>query len=419
MPLPPNFSTWSAVGLGPGKVNQESLLPKTTYRIKTVVIDAGHGGHDPGCLGSSSQEKHLALGIAQKLAANLRQTYPGIQVILTRDSDVFIPLYQRASIANRANADLFISIHCNFMPGSSATKGTETYVMGLHTAEYNLQVAKRENAAILLEDDYQANYDYDPNSPEGHIMLSMFQNAFLEQSISFAEKAESYLNSKANRRSRGVKQAGFVVLKATSMPSVLVEAGFLSNSQDEQFLRSADGQQQVADALLLAFTDYKKEMEGGEAPSYANTSPTPSSPNYEPSATKPIVVENKTPVAVQTSLSVSDPGVNRAALPAPPPAPKEAPGTASPVFDFYVQLAAAPQQHNINQGAWIDLPYAVEVVREDNLFKYRARNFAGLDDALQARFVLRQRGFPDAFIVVYRNGKRVTLAEAKKELGIP
>ena len=163
------------------------------FRIRTIVVDAGHGGHDPGCLGHDTREKHLALAIAKAFAEQVRTHFPDIQVIMTRDKDVFIPLYERAAIANRANADLFISIHCNAMPpGNSGTAGTETYVMGLHTAEHNLDVAKRENAAILLEDNYERNYDYDPNSPEGHILLSMFQNAFLEQSILFAERVEHH-----------------------------------------------------------------------------------------------------------------------------------------------------------------------------------------------------------------------------------
>ena len=247
--------------LSGGKVNQVQGLTEVPYRIKTIVIDAGHGGKDPGCSGAHSREKHIALAVALKLAKSIRAKFPDIQVILTRDKDVFIPLYERAAIANRASADLFISIHCNFLPGSSATRGTETYVMGLHTAEHNLKVAKRENEAIFLEDDYEKHYDYDLNSPEGHIMLSMFQNAYLEQSILLAEKFEAHAAKTANRRSRGVKQAGFVVLKETAMPSILAEIGFLSNYREEAFLKSGGGQNEMVNALTLAFAEYKQIIE--------------------------------------------------------------------------------------------------------------------------------------------------------------
>lgn len=244
-----------------GKVNQEQALTEAPYQIKTIVIDAGHGGKDPGCSGSNSREKHIALAVSLKLAEEIRAKFPDIQVILTRDKDVFIPLYERAAIANRADADLFISIHCNYMPGSSATRGTETYVMGLHTAEHNLNVAKRENSSILLEEDYEKNYDYDPNSPEGHIMLSMFQNAHLEQSILLAERFEAHAAHTAGRKSRGVKQAGFVVLKETTMPSILAEIGFLSSYREETFLKSDQGQGAIVKALVLAFAEYKQVIE--------------------------------------------------------------------------------------------------------------------------------------------------------------
>ena len=253
-----------------GKVIKDRRIAKKDYQIKTVVIDPGHGGHDPGCLGGNSREKHLALAISLKLAREMQAAFPQIKVILTRDSDIFIPLHERAAIANRNKADLFISIHCNYMPGSSATHGSETYVMGLHTAQHNLKVAKRENAAILLEVDYERNYDYDPNSPEGHILLSMFQNAYLEQSILFAERVEQNF-AVSNRKSRGVKQAGFVVLKETAMPSVLVETGFLSSISEEAFLMQEEGQQIIANAILTAFEEYKAVVEGGKLPLFSST----------------------------------------------------------------------------------------------------------------------------------------------------
>lgn len=234
------------------------------FRLQTIVIDAGHGGKDPGGIGSEHQEKDIVLSIAKHLAAYIREQYPAIKVILTREDDTFVPLHERAAIANRNHADLFLSIHANIMPNSSATAGSETYVMGQHVAEHNLQVAKRENAAILLESDYQKNYDYDPNSDEGHILMAMYQSAFLEQSILFAELVEKHFAQTALRKSRGVKQAGFVVLKESSMPSVLIEAGFLSNSQEEKYLASKQGQQQMALAIFEAFRAYKHKVEGEE-----------------------------------------------------------------------------------------------------------------------------------------------------------
>ena len=293
-----------------------TILPQFSH-IRTVVIDAGHGGRDPGCLGSSSREKHIVLGIAQKFAAVLEQAYPELEIILTRNEDVFIPLHERAAIANRARADLFISIHANFMPGSQATRGSETYVMGLHTAEHNLNVAKRENEAILLEEDYEANYDYDPNSDEGHILMAMVQSAFLDQSILFAEQVEDQF-AIAGRRSRGVKQAGFVVLKETAMPSVLVEAGFLSNRSEEAYLLSSEGQNEVANILLEAFKSYRQLVEGNAAPVAQLTSKPFIEIELEPVAEPPIMSNN-----------VQDRGISPEDRPAPPPptAPQATPST--------------------------------------------------------------------------------------------
>lgn len=227
-----------------------------------IVLDAGHGGKDPGGMGKNSHEKAIALKITQLLAIGIRTNFPRVEVLMTRSDDTFIPLYERARIANEAGADLFVSIHANIMPGSSATYGTETFVMGQHVAKHNLAVAKRENAAILLEDNVEKNYGYDPNSDEGHIMMSTFQHAFLERSILFADLVESQFKD-AGRKSRGVKQAGFVVLKETTMPSVLVETGFMSNPNEEAFLLSGNGQQQLANAILKAFAIYYKQLEGG------------------------------------------------------------------------------------------------------------------------------------------------------------
>lgn len=225
-------------------------------KVTRVVIDAGHGGSDPGAKGKNSVEKEITLSIALKLGDMIRSRFPDVEVFQTRTTDVFIPLFRRIQFANEQNADLFISVHCNFI-SNTRTRGTETFVMGLHRADDNLEVAKRENASILLEQNYEANYEgYDPNSPEGHIMLSMYQNNYLDKSIEFAAAVEREFGSHMLSKSRGVKQAGFAVLRRASMPAVLVESGFLSNDTDEAFLVSQEGQSQVAESVTRAFAGF-------------------------------------------------------------------------------------------------------------------------------------------------------------------
>ena len=221
-----------------------------------VVIDAGHGGHDPGASGKHSKEKNIALSIALKIGKKLETQDPSLTIIYTRKSDVFIPLHKRIALANKEKADLFISVHCNYVDNPHVC-GTETFVMGLHRAEENLKVAKRENSAVLLESEYESNYEgYDPNSPIGHILLSMIQNVFLDNSIELASSVESNLASRKKTKSRGVKQAGFVVLRQATMPSVLIETGFLSNPKEEKYLMSKEGQAEMASSISKGITNY-------------------------------------------------------------------------------------------------------------------------------------------------------------------
>lgn len=403
------------------KVIKQSQIAEADYRIKTIVLDAGHGGHDPGCLGANAQEKNLALGIALKVRDLITAQFPDIKVIMTRDADFFVPLYERAAIANRANADLFISIHCNFMPGSSATKGTETYVMGLHTAEHNLDVAKRENAAILLEDNYEQNYDFDPNSPEAHIMLSMFQNAHLEQSILLAETVEGKFKTQASRKSRGVRQAGFVVLKATTMPSVLIETGFLSSQEEEGFLNQEEGQLTMANSIFSAFSDYKNTMEYG-----ISAPPVAVQPQPEPVKSQPVV--NVPPPSKTTTSTVANRPKQTTEKPvntAPTEVfsePKVIPigntnnvGNA-PIVQFCIQLAAASRPVDASQSKWNNLPYLIEAIQESDMYKYQVRGYTDLETATRVKSDLKNLGFPDAFIVAYKNGTRISVDEAKRAL---
>lgn len=227
-------------------------------KIQKIVIDAGHGGKDPGTGGG--KEKRYALDIALKLGKKINSELKDVEIIYTRDKDVFIPLHERANIANRNKADLFISIHCNAFKNTSVS-GTETYTMGLHKSEANLELAKRENNVILLEDNYAKSYKgFNPNSPLAHIMLANYQSAFMDQSIRFASKVESKMTT-FGHKSRGVKQAGFLVIWETTMPSVLIETGYLTNPHDRAILDSPAGREKISNAIFEAFKTYKEEVE--------------------------------------------------------------------------------------------------------------------------------------------------------------
>jgi N-acetylmuramoyl-L-alanine amidase len=428
-----------------GKIIKANLNRRGEYRIKTVVIDPGHGGHDPGCLGSSCREKNLALAIGNDFAQALKKNYPGLNVIMTRSTDVFVTLEERAAIATRNKADLFISIHCNYIPKASSIQGTETYVLGLHASKENLEVAKRENESILYEDNYKETYDgYDPNSPEAHIMLSLFQNAFLEQSILFAEMVQKHAVTEASRKDRGVKQAGFLVLRHATMPSVLVETGYLSNSSEQNYINTKKGQKSIANALLLAFNDYKNEMESGSEGPVAFAPVKLDLDFMEPA---PLVVELKKADVLVANAHAKPIGTSLPTTPAPIPPPVAVAMDASPPrsiskdvkvekpekgtkilastpietgpspsasekpqtteVQFCVQLAAAPALLNVTKGRWAKVDYLIEVIEEGNLYKYQVRNFAALTDANAAKNELRASGFNDAFVVAYKNGVKV------------
>ena len=233
-------------------------------QVRTVVLDAGHGGKDPGTHGRYVKEKNINLELILQLGRKIKSKHPDVRVIYTRSTDHFVDLYERGAIANRNRADLFISIHCNASPASSRVYGTETYTLGLHRTERNLDVARRENAVILQEKNYQQTYKgFDPNSPLATIMLANYQHAFMGSSINFAEKIEQSFRHNADRRSNGVKQAGFIVLWKATMPSVLIETGYLTNPTEENYLRSDEGQEETATAIFKAFERYKQDIEAG------------------------------------------------------------------------------------------------------------------------------------------------------------
>ena len=241
----------------------------------TVIIDPGHGGKDPGAIGKDIREKDIVLGVGLKLGKYMNENFPDVKVIFTRNTDVFVPLIDRSRIANKNKADLFISIHANFC-GTPATRGTETYFLGDARLKENLEITKQENSVILLEDNYANTYEgYDPNSSESDIIFSTIQNEYQSQSLSFAWDIQRQFQSRINSSNRGPKQAGFLVLRMSSMPSVLIETGFISNPAEATYLKSEEGQQNIAMSIINAFRKFKAKYSGANIPLMAETKSTP------------------------------------------------------------------------------------------------------------------------------------------------
>ncbi len=246
---------------------------RPVFGVKVIVIDAGHGGKDPGCHGSKHKEKDVALAVALKFGKYIEENLKDVRVVYTRKTDVFVELQERAEIANKAKADLFVSIHCNSAcvrdkklkrdVCRDQVHGAETYVMGIKNENGKLNIAKRENSAILLEDNYVAKYEgFDPNSDESYIIMSMFADTYLDQSLNFASKVQKQYCEKIGRADKGVKRASLWVLWRTYMPSLLTEIGYLTNLEEEHFLGSVKGQEYIASGLFRAFREYKDELEG-------------------------------------------------------------------------------------------------------------------------------------------------------------
>ncbi|KXK19429.1 MAG: cell wall hydrolase/autolysin [Candidatus Parvibacillus calidus] len=384
-----------------------NLLPEghRQYKIRTIVLDAGHGGKDGGCLGKDSREKNLTLEYVLALGAKIEKAYPDINVIYTRKTDEFIELHERANIANRAKADLFISIHCNWNPNSNPY-GTETYVLGLHRAKDNLEVAKRENSSIFLENDYQKNYDgFDPNSPEGNILLSMSQNAHLTQSISIAEKIEHEFENTSGRKSRGVRQAGFLVLRATSMPAILIETGFLSNVNEESYMTSSKGKKEIVDNIFRGFERYKSNVEfssGGEEKILADNSGNKNKKQEEgviESQKKVVVNETTNPVASDKTKDLSI--INNLVDTNNDNNPEK--------VEICVQLEVTKTIQDLSLAKWS--PFSNIITRsENNLLKYQVV-CTSIEEARSVKQVAKNQGFPQAFICAYRDGERISLEE--------
>lgn len=344
-------------------IAQEDELSLGT--IKTVVIDAGHGGKDPGCHGAYSNEKHVCLDMALMLGAKIKENYPDIKVVYTRDTDVFVELDERAKIANRNNADLFICIHAN--AASASAYGTETYVLGLHRTEAQQRVAERENSTIHLEEDGGAKYKDFDMSPDAIIARQIQLSVFLDQSILFASKLQNEFKS-IGRYDRGVKQAGFLVLYKTTMPSVLIETGFLTNPKEEKFLSDSTTQLQMASSMFTAFKKYKNELEGVDVQTGDGG-----------------VVQNSTP-EIKQEAGKDD-------------------------IVFRVQIETSPKSIPLTDSKFKG--NTVYEYEQNGLFKYTVGYFINnFDSANDMKKKMREEGFEHAFVVAFLNGERINLQKA-------
>lgn len=336
--------------------------------MKTVVIDAGHGGKDPGCHGASAKEKDVTLAIALRLGAKIKETFPSVKVIYTRDTDVFVELEERAQIANRNNADLFICIHAN--AGPATAYGVETYVLGLHKTDAQRQVAERENATIELEEDGGEKYKDFEMTPEAIIARQLQLSVFLEHSIVFATQLQEQFVA-IGRSDRGVRQAGFLVLYRTTMPSVLIETGFLTNAEEEKFLADPASQEKMANSIFLAFKDYKKYYEAGMVSTESNTT------------------SNENTI----SLDKSKFGIAEAEV-----KPDE--------LIYRVQIETSTTKISLDDSRFKGM--TVFMYEDKGLFKYTVGAFRAVEPANELKNEMRKAGFPHAFVITMKGNQRVT-----------
>lgn len=340
-----------------------------TNPIKTIVIDAGHGGKDPGCHGGFSNEKEVCLSMSLKLGAMIKDKYPGIKVVYTRDKDVFVELLERANIANSVKADLFICIHAN--AGSNVAYGSETYVLGLHRTEAQQKVMERENAIIELEDDKGAKYKSFDMSPEAMIAMQLQGTVYREYSIRFAEQLQKEFK-KMGRFDRGVKEAGFYVLYKTAMPSVLIETGFLTNPTEEKLLANTSGQVEMAKAMFSAFERYYNQMMGKET------------------------IENTIPPKVNP---IQD-------TPKPTPITPDSSGLV-----FRIQVETSDKKISLNSSRFKN--FEVYEYTQDKFYKYCIGIFPNdLNSARLKKTELIELGFNNAFVVAFLNGERISIEKA-------
>lgn len=389
-------------------------------KVKTVVIDPGHGGDKPGAITKNCKEKDIVLDVALKLGKVINDNFSDVEVIYTHKTDVDVSLAERAKMANRAKADLFISIHANSHPKGEA-KGVETFVMGLSTSKANLEVAKKENADILLEDNYKNNEDYngfDPNSPESYIMFSLYQNAFVNKSLTFAKLIQDRYAARIKTVNRGVKQAELFVLYKTTMPSILTEIGFISNSEEEKFLNSEEGRADIVYCLFDAFATYKAMEEGTkkianpkiDIPGFVKNKP------KKPAPKKDTATAKKDTAATGSDKKDSSVVIVAAQDSAKPAVPSTA--SVAPVADkekaiYRIQFLTSEKALEKGSPMFKKITEYDEY-KEGGKIKYITGVANNLDEAKTLQNKIKAQGFKDAFIVPFYKGERISYEEARR-----
>lgn len=393
----------------------------------TLVIDAGHGGKDAGAVGATSKEKNINLSVALAFGRYVEQNCPSVKVIYTRKTDVFVELQERANIANRNKADLFVSIHTNSVAGSKTVKGFQTYTLGMHRAGDNLDVAKRENSVITLESNYQSRYQgFDPSSAESYIMFEYMQDRNMENSVHFARAIQTNVCRMAARQDKGVHQAGFLVLRETSMPSCLVELGFISTPDEERQLNDAAVQDQMARGLYQAFSQYVEKYGRGVKPhKLVQAEPEPvaatvaapvakaeakTEEHKEPKAApQPAKAEEKHPGKAESSATVIT--GKHEQVDSPVSQPEVAVNASVPVFK--IQLLSGANEVKTNSAQFKGLK-GVEVFKDGDVYRYTYGSTSDYNEILRLRESIRAE-FPQAFVVAFREGQKMVLQDAINE----
>ena len=374
-----------------------------------VVIDAGHGGHDPGAIGKFSKEKNINLNVALKVGRHIERNCRDVKVIYTRKTDVFIPLDRRAEIANDAKADLFISIHTNAVAKGNTAKGAETFTLGLARSQSNLEIAKRENSVILIEDDYKQRYaGFNPNSSESYIMFEFIQDKHMEQSVKLAKMVQKQFSGSACRIDRGVHQAGFLVLRATTMPSVLIELGYISTPEEEAYLNSDDGVEAMGKSIYQAFLNYKREhekpMNGKRLDIYADRN------DSDDSVSSDLRTENKKERS-DTSREAPLLASSKVKSSLPVKAVESAVTDSRPVFK--IQILTAPSVLKKNDSRLKGLT-AVDYYKEKGIYKYTYGESEDYNQLVRLKNTIDSK-FKDAFIIAFKDGEKMDIRQAIDE----